>query len=136
MSADIAVIDEDQPQASAAVIVEKDEQPIVADKFKGRVSFEDEKMVVTLKFPFKTIFRKGTVERTEQIDRLRFRRANGGDLRALQNFRNEEEKTLQLFYRLSGLVEAQFDQVEYIDIEFCMAAIESFLLGGPTTGKN
>lgn len=137
---DIIIVD-DNPSADAPEEVVGADELIVDDeegegKFTDRCRLEDDHLIVKLNKPFTCRYRRASTETTEETAELRFRRANGGDLRALANFRDEEEKTFRLFLRLSGLVEAQYNKIDYIDLQFCMEAIDHFLLTGPKTGKS
>lgn len=124
---DVVVIDEDADEDAV----------VVADEgtTDDRITRDGDKIVVTLDHPIQCRIKRGGVEREETIGKLTFRQPNGGDVRALASFTNEEEKSIQLFLRLSGLVQSQFDKMNYHDIAFCMEAIGDFLLGGRETGK-
>lgn len=126
---DVIVLDDQQKDEP--VIVEQSDD----GKFKERVTHDGDSIVVKLAHPFTSRYRRNGTEVEETTDKLTFRPVNGGDMRALQSFRDEEEKSIKLFIRLSGLVEAQFDKLRMEDIEFCSEAIDSFLFGGRTTGK-
>lgn len=129
---DIIVIDEDAKANDRCVLV-KELAPEGAD---DRVIQDGDNIIVKLNHPIKCRFRRNGIEADETVDQLTFRPINGGDLRALSSFRDEEEKSIRLFMRLSGLAEPQFDALRVSDIEFCMEAIDSFLSGGRTTGRN
>lgn len=124
---DIVVIDADTAE----------DDVVVADEGTNneRITRDGDKITVTLDHPIKCRIKRGGVEREETIDKITFRPPNGGDVRAMASFTNEGEKSIQLFQRLSGLVQSQFDKLDYRDIEFCMNAISDFLLGGRETGK-
>ena len=135
---DIIIID-DKHYAETSVDIISEDKLIVDendDKFKGRCRIEDDQLIVVLNKPFTCRYMRGSTETTEETSEIRFRRANGGDLRAIGKFRNEEDKTFHLFLRLSGLVEGQYNKIDYIDLQLCMEAIDHFLLTGPETGKS
>lgn len=133
---DIVIVDDNPASAAETEIVIDAPEESVDDKFSDRVCVEDDYIIVKLLQPFQCRFRRNGSETVESINELRFRRANGGDLRAISSFRDEEERTFQLFMRLAGIVQVQFDKIEYNDLAFCMEAVEHFLLTGPGTGKS
>jgi len=137
MNDDIIIVDDLDDLIGENMIVDKPNNPKTLDG--DRVRFEDDKMIVTLNKPFTCRYRRSggieTNEITHELCFRRFRPANGGDLRALSTFRDEEDKTIRLFMRLSGLVEAQFDRIDYADLAFCMEALSDFLLTGRKTGR-
>ncbi len=129
---DIVVVDEDNKANDRRVTMVE----VTPEGVKDRVLFDGDNIIVKLNHPIKCRFRRNGVEVDELLEQITFRPVCGGDLRALASFRDEEEKSIRLFMRLSGLTEPQFDALRVSDIEFCMEAIDSFLSGGRTTGKN
>lgn len=127
---EIIVIEEDEGTSAEveAVVEEPEEQ-------NERVSIVNGKLVVLLDEPFETTFKKGGETRTEVIDRLTFRRPNGGDLQALASFTNQIEQSVLMFCRLTGLHNLQFAKLDQADIEFCMESLQDFLSCSPKTGK-
>lgn len=130
---DIVVVDEDRKVNDRRVVMG---YAVAASDANDRVFFDGDNIVVKLNHPVKCRFRRNGTEVDELLEQLTFRPVCGGDLRALASFRDEEEKSIRLFMRLSGLTEPQFDALRVSDIEFCMEAIDSFLSGGRTTGRN
>lgn len=123
---DIIMLDDESKKTEA--VVDHDDHP--------DITCDGDNVCVRLEFPFQTTFRmNGGPDRTETIDKVSFRRPNGGDYRALQSFTNEGERTVQMFLRLSGLKLPQFEKMAMSDIEFCLRAIENFSKGSRATGK-
>lgn len=129
---DIVVVDEDNKANDRRVAMVE----VTPEGAKDRVLFDGDNIIVKLNHPIKCRFRRNGAEVDELLEQITFRPVCGGDLRALASFRDEEEKSIRLFMRLSGLTEPQFDALRVSDIEFCMEAIDNFLSGGRTTGKN
>ena len=75
-------------------------------------------------------------ERTERVQLVRMRRANGGDLRALEKI--EGKSGVNPLYwaitRLTGLEEAALDKFDTEDLRPLGVAAMTLLEGGPVTG--
>lgn len=95
----------------------------------------DGSVTLTLKYPVRAQFKRDGIEREENINELRIRRANGGDLRMVMRLQKDEEKVIvELFKRLTGQPEAVFDKLDADDITRFSEEVERFLPQPPVTG--
>lgn len=107
------------------------------DDYKNRVTENpDGTKTYRLLFPFTQRFRRpGGAEYEKTIDSITLRRMNGGDLKAIANFTNEEVRGIQLFQRLGGISDAVFEKIDQKDLECAFEVMGSFLNPTRKTGK-
>lgn len=108
-----------------------------AGDYKNRVTENpDGTKTYKLLFPFTQRFRKpGGTEYEKTIDSITFRRMNGGDLKAIASFTNEEIRGIRLFQRLGGISDTVFEKIDQIDLECAFEVMGSFLSPTLKTGK-
>lgn len=139
MSKDDLIIVEDEinDQANDAEAIINEDDPVdetIAnhpDKFKGRVTQDGENITVKLAHPKEYVLRKNGIEQKKTLSEITFRPMNGGDLQSIASFRDETERGIRMFIRISNISEALYQRVDTRDLSFCGDAIAHFLSNGP-----
>lgn len=88
-----------------------------------------------LKHPVTVKRRRDGQEIEETVSEIRFRRPNGGDLRAIAHIKAELEIACKLFTRVGGISEVIYDALDLEDIQGGMEMISDFLPESLKAGK-
>jgi hypothetical protein len=94
-----------------------------------------EPIVYPLKHPIETTFRpNGGEARTEVLSEVTMRRPKARDLRVLDRYPGKIAQALALIQTLSGLNQAQVDELDAEDVTGLSEIVGDFLPDTPTTG--
>lgn len=88
----------------------------------------------TLTSPIVVRFKGATGDREESIDTVSIRQPKGRDMRVLDKHPGEIGQALAMIARLTGLTDAQVDEMSPRDIGEISAVIEGFMAPGLPTG--
>ena len=95
---------------------------------------DDGSKTLTLQYPVQVKFRRNGKEVEESIEHLKFRRMNGGDMRAVAGIKDEGEMIAKLVCRLTNITGSVFDALDYADIMSAAEVVNGFFPDGLKTG--
>lgn len=130
---DILIIEEATNPTEGTLVVEE-----AGASKEGITKHPDGRVTIKLQFPVTYKMKPAPgmgAEREETLAELTFRRPTGGDMTAMQSFREKWDQAKVLFSRCSGINIALIDKMDLADLMVCGEVIDGFLPSGQKTGK-